>query len=102
MNDKFQNWMRSVANAARTHCLDPNSLYYGADGARRPGRECGPALLDFGSYGIKNIGSTYGAICVIAYSLKPPIDAAEWLNAVREGYNKAKAYDSRAKLWESE
>ena len=68
------------------------AFFYGPDGAKRLGRECGPALLDFGEYGIKNIGATYSAICVIAYQLRPPVDAKIWLSAVREGYERAKAF----------
>ena len=84
----FNTWMSSVAHAAMIHCVDEDGLYYGREGALRLARECGPAILDFHDYGKKNIGATYGAICVIAYGLKPPVDADEWLNAVREGMNR--------------
>jgi len=95
---KFQTWMRSIAMAASVHCYSPDSIYYGPEGAKRLGRECGPALLDFGEFGIGNIGATYSAICVIAYQLKPPIDAKDWLAAVREGYDRAKAWQDRREV----
>lgn len=95
VSQRFQEWMRRVAMAVSSHCWSPDSLYYGPEGAKRLGRECGPALLDFGEYGIKNIGSTYGAICVIAYQLRPPVDAKAWLTAVRDGYERARDTDGR-------
>ena len=91
----FNVWMRRTAMAASAHCYSPDSLYFGPEGAKRLGRECGPALLDFGQFGIDNIGATYSAICVIAYQLRPPINAKDWLTAVREGYEWAKAWDRR-------
>lgn len=93
----FSAWMRRTAMAASLHCYSSDSVYFGPEGAKRLGRECGPALLDFGEFGIDNIGATYSAICVIAYQLKPPIDAKDWLAAVREGYDRAKAWRDR---WE--
>lgn len=90
----FNSWMSSIAHAAMRICADPDSQYYGVDGAKRLARECGPALLDFPD-GIKNIGSTYSGICVIAYRLNPPIDAKDWLASVREGYEKAVAYKNK-------
>lgn len=86
----FNVWMHRVAMAASGHCYSPDSWYYGADGAKRLGRECGPALLDFGQYGEKHLSATYSGICVIAYQLKPPISAKDWFDAVRQGYEKAK------------
>lgn len=86
----FRDWMRRVAGAAMCHCADENGLYHGREGALRLARECGPAIPCFHKYGEKNIGATYGAICVIAYNLKPPIDADEWLNALREGMRRAR------------
>ena len=94
----FNDWMRRTAMAASSHCYSPDSLFYGPEGAKRLGRECGPALLDFGEYGIKNIGATYSAICVIAYQLKPPIDTKDWLESVREGYNRAKVWRDRREV----
>lgn len=92
----FSSWMRSVAMAASVHYWSPGSLYYGPEGAKRLGRECGPALLDFGEYGKKNISATYSGICVIAYQLKPPVDAKIWLAAVCEGYERARSYRREA------
>ena len=94
----FSAWMRRTAMAASAHCYSPDSLFYGPEGAKRLGRECGPALLDFGEYGEKEMGATYSAICVIAYQLRPPIDAKDWLAAVREGYERAKAWRDRREL----
>lgn len=95
---KFNEWMRRTAVAASSHCYSPDSLYYGPEGAKRLARECGPALLDFGEFGIDNISATYSAICVIAYRLCPPIDAKDWLVSVREGYDRAKAWRDRREV----
>lgn len=86
---KFNDWMTSVSNAAKRHCLDPDGLYYGVEGAKRLARECGPALLDFPD-GERQIWSTYSGICVRAYDLKPPIDAKTWLTEMNVGIKKAK------------
>lgn len=83
----FTEWMRTVANAAIPHCHEGgDEIYCGVEGAKRLAREVGPAIWDFGDE--RNIASTYSGICVIAYNLKPPIDAREWLDGVREGYEK--------------
>ena len=91
---KFNEWMRRTAMAASINCFG-DGRYSGEEGAWRLAHECGPALLDFGEYGIENIGATYSAICVIAYQLKPPVDAKAWFRAMRDGYEKAKATDKR-------
>lgn len=83
----FQNWMNATGRAAMHLCVD-GELYSGVEGAKRFARECGPAILDFGEYGEKHIGSTYSAICVIAYMLRPPIRANEWFESLREGIRK--------------
>lgn len=88
MNNSFNDWMGRVARAAIRHTFD-DGIYAGRAGAIRLARECGPALLDFPD-GIKQIHSTYSGICVIAYNLKPPIDAKEWLTTMREAYMAAK------------
>lgn len=85
----FSDWMRKTAHAAMHLCVD-GELYSGVEGAKRFARECGPAILDFGEYGEKNIGSTYSAICVVAYMLKPPISAQEWFESLREGMERAR------------
>lgn len=95
-DDRFSDYMARCRNAARPHTHDETGLYYGVEGAKRLGREVGPALLDFPD-GAKNIGSTYSGICVIAYGLKPPIDAKTWLDAVREGMEKAAKYNEAMK-----
>ena len=89
----FNHYMERARNAAARHCAD-GGVYAGAEGAKRLARECGPAMLDFGDYGLRNLGSTYSGICVIAYALKPPIDAKTWLHELRFGMEKAKN-DSR-------
>lgn len=101
MNDNeagFKLWMERIRNAARRHCMEENGLYAGVEGAKRFARECGPAILDFGEYGEKNIGSTYGAICVIAYGLKPPIAAKIWLQELRKGMDYAKRINERRSI----
>lgn len=85
----FSDWMRKTARAAMHLCVD-GELYSGVEGAKRFAKECGPAILDFGEYGEKNIGSTYSAICVVAYMLKPPISAQEWFERLREGMERAR------------
>ena len=80
---RFQNWMAATREAARHLCRD-GELYSGSEGCRRFARECAPAILDFGEYGKKHISATYSGICVIAYDLKPPVNAAAWLNWIRE------------------
>lgn len=78
----FDHWMHRTAMTASKNCFG-GGLYTGKDGARRLARECGYALPDFGEYGDKNAGATYSGICVIAYQLRPPLDAKEWLEIVR-------------------
>lgn len=92
--ESFFQWMEAVRNAARPLCRE-GGFYAGIEGAKRLARECGPAILDFGEYGEKNIGSTYGAICVIAYNLKPPIDAKIWLKELKKGMDHAQEIDRR-------
>lgn len=90
MNLDFGIWMTRVRLAAMRHCLDPDGLYYGPEGAKRLARECGPALLDFPNPE-SLIASTYSGICVTAYDLRPPIDASTWLDELRKGMNRARA-----------
>ena len=93
---EFSEWMRSVADAAMPHCVEGGDEFYlGVEGAKRMARECGPAIWDFKAE--KEIGSTYSGICVIAYSLKPPIDAKTWITEVRHGYERyRRMMDERA------
>ena len=88
-NASFLNWMTNVRLAAMRHCLDENGIYHGVEGAKRLARECGPALLDFPD-GEKYISSTYSGICVMAYDLRPPIDADVWFAELRKGLEHAK------------
>ena len=81
--EAFNAWMCATRSAALRLCR-PGGLYDGIEGCRRFARECAPALLDFGEYGRNSIGATYGAICVISYQLKPPVDAAQWICWMRE------------------
>ena len=85
----FTDWMSHVARFAMRHCIDPDGVYYGVEGAKRLARECGPALLDFPD-GEHQIGATYSGICVIAYNLKPPIDAKIWIAELKKGMECAK------------
>ena len=89
--DSFRHWMRSIASAAISHCLDPEGVYFGPDGAKRLARECGYAIPDFTLNKREQddlISMTYSTICVIAYNLKPPIDASDWLGEMRNGRDK--------------
>lgn len=88
ISEKFNRWMSSTARAA-AHLCTGGMLYDGKDGCQRFARECGAALPDFGDYGVNNIGATYGAICVVAYNLRPPVDASDWLEWMREGLRDA-------------
>lgn len=89
LRQRFQTWMRNTCMAASHLCRD-GELYGGVNGCRRFARECAPAILDFGEYGEHNMGSTYSAICVIAYDLRPPVDAGKWLGWMREKLNEMK------------
>ena len=80
--DSFNDWMSKTRAAASHLCVD-GGLYAGVDGCRRFARECAPAILDFED-GFKNISATYSGICVIAYDLRPPVDAKQWLGWIRE------------------
>lgn len=93
-NEPFLFWMTRVRLAAMRHCLDPDGIYYGEEGAKRFARECGPALLDFPD-GEKRISETYSGICVMAYDLKPPIDASVWFDEMRKGMRHAKQLDAK-------
>ena len=85
----FDEWMSATRSAAAHLCRD-GELYGGVDGCRRFARECAPAILDFGNEGMKRISSTYSGICVIAYSLKPPVNAGKWLTWMREKIDELK------------
>lgn len=82
----FSEYASRVSSSAMRLCRD-GGLYSGKDGAMRFGRECGYALPDFPDYE-KLISSTYSSICVRAYNLSPPIDAKDWVVAIKSGINK--------------
>lgn len=91
-NDSFRYWMRSIASAAMKHCCDPDGLYYGPEGCKRLARECGVAIPDFSLDEREQndmISRAYSAICVVAYNLKPPIDAKDWFENMRQGRDEA-------------
>lgn len=90
---RHSDYMSRVAHAAMAVCIPDDGIYHGIDGCHRLARECGAAYIDFERMGAdadKLMGSTYSGICVIAYGLKPPVDAAQWLAWLREGFNDAK------------
>lgn len=100
--NKFSTWMRKTANTAQRH-LNDGEYYGGKDGHMRFAKACGIAVYDFGEYGEKNIGSTYGAVYVIACGLKPILNAKEWIDGIWQGIHEAEAIDERQrKLRESE
>ena len=79
----FQEYMDKIRRAAMRHCLEDGGLYAGKDGCLRLAREVGYALPDISRRKddlFEMMRSTYGGVCVIAYDLKPPIDAKAWLN----------------------
>lgn len=88
--DEFNAWMRHTVSASVRHCHD-DGIYAGAEGALRFAREQGPAVADFGEQGRKEIISTYSGICCRAYDLRPPVDAKDWNDAMRYGYDRAMA-----------
>lgn len=95
----FGEWMIRTRLAASRHCYG-DGIFAGAEGAKRFARECGPALLDFEDAKHSADGlaqSTYSGICVIAYQLRPPVDADEWLKNIREGCERARSTDKRFK-----
>ena len=82
----FQHWTREIVSASMRHCHD--GMYVGEEGAKRFAREVGASLPDFSKEenDLRDMMSgTYSAICVIAYNLKPPIDAKLWLEEMRKG-----------------
>ena len=87
----FQDYMRSVREAAFRHTVE-DGAYAGIEGCKRLARECGAAIPDF-SDKAKDIwdmiSSSYSGICVIAYHLKPPVDARDWISAMHEGVDRA-------------
>lgn len=90
--ETVQTYVTAVRNAAKRHCIAENGIYSGKNGALRLGREFGYGLGDFGQVGYDEIQSTYPALCVISYDLKPPVDASEWIAAVREGFHEYERY----------
>lgn len=90
-HEDFNRWMRTEVQACMRHCHD-GELYAGEDGARRFAREVGACLPDF-SKDEKDLqdmmSSTYSGICVIAYQLKPPVDAKAWFAEMRKGIQAA-------------
>lgn len=82
---KFNAYMSATARAAIRHTMAHEGLYHGAEGCRRLAREVAPALLDFKDFETNElIKCTYSGICVIAYNLKPPVDAGKWIGWIRE------------------
>lgn len=97
--EQHSRYMSTIAHAAIRHCVPEDGIYHGEDGCHRLARECGAAYVDFEIMGLdvpRLMSKTYSGICVIAYSLKPPVDAGTWLTWLREGYEDAK------KLWAKE
>lgn len=91
----FQSYMSGIGHAAMRHCTADGGLYSGEDGCLRLAREVGYALPDFSTSprDIQSMASsTYGAVCVIAYNLKPPVSARRWYTAVMEGADRALQY----------
>lgn len=84
--DKAKEYLHSMRNAVGTHLINPDSVYYGKEGHLRFARECGYALNDFNKQGQREILSgSYSAIYVIGCSLKPILNAKEWINEMERG-----------------
>ena len=86
----FNQWMRAIAHGVG-HLTVDGGMYEGEEGAKRLARECGAALPNFGD--AAEISATYSGICVIAYMLKPPIDAKTWRKEMEKGREKALAVE---------
>lgn len=89
-HNAFNNYMAAVRSAAIPLCME-GKIYGSAEGCARLGREVGPALVDFSRDErdlASMVSSTYSGICIIAYRPRPPLDAGDWLAAVREGVRK--------------
>jgi hypothetical protein len=64
------------------------ALYSGKKGAIRLAREFGKGLFDSPEGERESaIQESYIYLCVRAYGLEPPIDADEWIGAIRESMN---------------
>lgn len=93
---KSNEYMRGIKEACGTELIEPEGLYCGREGHLRLARECGYALNDFTEKEQDNIlKSSYSTIYVIACHLKPILDAKEWIDGLTEGWNEAKAYNSK-------
>lgn len=89
-HNAFNNYMAAIRSVAASLCRD-GGIYAGTEGCLRLAREVGPALVDF-SRNERDISSmvssTYSGICVVAYGLRPPLDASDWNAAVYQGVRK--------------
>ena len=78
--------MVEMRAAAKSHLNNPDSIYYGEEGHLRLARECGYALRDFDKAGQAHIlHGSYSVIYVSGCSLRPILDAKEWMNEMRKG-----------------
>lgn len=87
MREDWNYYMGSVSRAARHLCRD-GGIYAGREGAERFAREVGYAVEDYAKIGDDAVRGSYSGICVIAYDLKPPVDAKDWIKWVNEGWEK--------------
>ena len=93
MKREFNEYMSRIAHIAGIHTVN-DGIYAGEDGCKRFAREFGAAIPDFTRDRREQanlIRSTYSAVCVIAYHLKPPLDAKGWVREVWAGVDKAMA-----------
>ena len=85
----FNEYMSKISRAAMRHCVE-GGMYAGKEGCLRLAREVGYALPDFSikkAELFEMMSRTYSGVCVIAYRLKPPVDAKEWNNEIVKAIN---------------
>jgi len=84
-----QEYMNRMYQACGTKLIE-DGIYGGRDGHLRLAREIGVALNDFDPAGQAEIRSgSYSAIYVRGCSLKPILDAKEWISAMLKGQKSA-------------
>ena len=77
-------YTRRVGEALRIANLQTD-LYAGKEGCLRLAREYGSCLSDYSKKEAKDaLQSSYALICVVGYSMRPPVDAREWVKEVEK------------------
>lgn len=80
-------YIKRVSNALNIS-LGQSNIYKGKDGALRLAREIGSSLNDSDAKEAKDyFNRSYNEVCVIGYSIQPPVDKKVWDNEVMEKWN---------------